>query len=333
MNRIYTIVILFIIAMPGTSRSQYTIFGERNFRQLDSVEDIIKNIFCKDTLTYSAKYDNGKMKEDLWIVSVLNDVFDSSFTADKIGTEFKRNRKVTVAREKWRNGLIKVHRIVMNGAYLHAVCKLESIGNIIIRKKCEINTNTYVRCGKNGDRYLDFNLLKNQIAGRLHFSIRVRDYELLVATELLERNIVKASEQYKDYRFLLPSGYSKTGENQVSRILNKQYDADSSCCYSFSKAPDEFIFLIRNGEFGVINNLLYSPNYAYSINAMEALIYLAGANKIGLDHDIKKRMDFLKTSNSEFHVQHSDVLYIKNGYKDVQVSNEQIVKKYQRAMN
>jgi len=153
-----------------------------------------------------------------------------------------------------------------------------------------------------------------------------------VATDFNESNLRLALQNYPDYKF---GPCSKDFENEewINRICYNQYNSDSSCCYSYIKANKDYIDLINNMKINIINDLLYSPNYIYSINAMEAIIYLNSINKITIDDAMKTRMESIKKAKYVITIQKSSDLYSTvNGYNELNTSDENVIKKYRNSL-
>jgi len=303
-----------------------TTFSEQNFKYLDSLENTVKTYLCNDQLAYSEKYDPNAVKNDFLLVQSMNQLFDTNTSVVQFDKILKGLKKARVAKSETLNGLIKISKIVINGNYLHIELTLEYIDDFFFRKRMMLSTITNGRCGLSAQRVLDFKLLKNAFVKYLNFLVRSRDREYLVADVLLEEKIRIAAEKYGDFIFITSADGDK---GRYNSILRNQYNSDSSCCYSYSRANSYFVTLIDSGEFSLIKDLLYSPNYFYAINAMEALLYLSSINKIPITDTMKRRMDSLKAASFEITVQRSsDVFVIVSGYMELNTTNEEVIKKY-----
>lgn len=328
-NKVIIIFLVITIAFCRMGLSQ-TVFGERNYRYVDSVEQSVKHYMCKDLLTYPDKYEKKKIKNDMRIVGVLNNIFQRDFSVSRLDMELGKVQKPKVSRNETMNGLIRVISIIANGSYVRAELKLECIDDFIIRKKCLLFSTSNGKCSELGYRTLDFNLLKKHFIKELDFLIKISDNTHLVATDFNGDNVKIASDKHREFKFNFPGS---SNEEWVNKILYNQYNSDSSCCYSFSKADRDFVDLIKNGKIEVIRDLLYSPNYFYSVQAMEALIYLASMNKIVIDDSMRKRMEIVKQSDYAIRAQKTDDLFATvSGYKALSVTDMQVIQKYQSSL-
>ncbi len=326
-NIIFALVAL---SVPGIEKgyAQQSFYSVANARYLDSVEQVVKNGLCNDSLLYPAGYKKSLLKKDLPVIEVLNSFFDSTFEAAGVNKELNKIRHAKVSKTETEIGLIKVIHIIIDGPYWDAYVTLDCIGNSVIRKNILLSSNTISRCGLHGNRITDFKLFKTFVIPKLQFLIRVRDYSDIIATGFLQNNLAKAAEIYKDYRFNIPSDKAKK-DDWINNILYNQYNSDSACCYTYYRPPQEFIALIKNGQLALITDLLYSPNYLYGVNAMEAMIYLANENKLVINDSMRTKMELLKQEKSLLTVQRtSDAYGIYQGYNQLKTTNQQVIDKY-----
>lgn len=326
------------LSVPGIEKGYaQQSYSVANARYLDSVERVIKNYICNDSLVYPAGYKKKLLEKETPVIEVLNSFFDSTFEADQVSEKLKKIsyakiRYAKVSKTETDIGLLKVIHIIINGPYLHAEVKLDCIGNIVIRKSILLRSQTIGRCGLHGNRITDFKLFKTFVLPKLQFLISVRNYSDIIATRFLQKYLVKAAEIYKNYRFNIPSDKGEK-DDWINKILYNQYNSDSACCYTYYQPPEDFVALIRNGQLALINDLLYSPNYLYAVNAMEAMIYLANENKLVINNSIRTKMELLKQERSVLTVQRtSDVFGIMQGYNELKTTNQQVIQKYRNGI-
>ncbi|MCS3798976.1 hypothetical protein [Niastella sp. OAS944] len=329
-NIIFAIVALLV---PGIEKghAQQSFYNITNARYLDSVTADF--ICAADSMVYPASYKMKSLKKELPVIGVLNSFFDSTFEVDQVSDKLKKIRYAKVSKTETEIGLIKVIDININGSYLHAKVTLDCIGNSVIRKKCILSSHTEARCGLYGNRIPDFKLFKTFVVPKLQFLIKVIDYSEIIATSFLQNNLVKVAEIYKDYRFNIPSDKAKK-DDWINNILYNQYNSDKACCYSYVQAPKDFVALIKNGQIALICDLLYSPNYLYAVNAMEAMIYLANENKLVINDTIRAKMESLKLEKSTMTVQRSfDTFKIVRWYNELKTTDNQVIQKYRAGIN
>lgn len=326
-NVFKVILLLISVGYINTVLSQ-TAFSEQNSKYIDSVEYAIKHIWCNDLLTYPAEYKKKKIQSDMKIVEIVNHIFKKDFTAGSLDEELVKVQKLKVSRSETKNGLIKVISIIVTGNYLRTELTLECIDELVIRKKSLLFSNSRGKCPRLGYT-IDFNLIKRYFIRELDFLIRVWDNEYFVATDFNLDNIKIASGKHNEFTFNIPGSAS---DEWVNKILYNQYNSDSSCCYLYSKANKNFVELIRHDKIKVIKDLLFSPNYFYSVHAMEALIYLASINKIVIDDAMKERIATIKQSNYNISVKRTDDVFgTVIGYNALSVTDAGVVQKYKNA--
>jgi len=288
--------------------------------------------YCNGILRYPENYEKKKITESIEAIRLLNWIFLENITQSNLNKKIIETKNIKVFKEEKSNGIIKVIRFKINDNYVRIELTIETIDSFIFRKALSLTTTTFGRCGESSFRVLDFKLLRDFLLNEVHFIIQVKDNNSIVATDFNESNLRLALQNYPDYKF---GPCSKDFENEewINRICYNQYNSDSSCCYSYIKANKDYIDLINNMKINIINDLLYSPNYIYSINAMEAIIYLNSINKITIDDAMKTRMESIKKAKYVITIQKSSDLYSTvNGYNELNTSDENVIKKYRNSL-
>lgn len=300
-----------------------------NNKYIDSVEQDLKMHFCNGTLMYPDKYKKKEVGKDVSIITFLNKIYQEDFTEAKLSTELKELANARVSKSERNNGLIKIIQLIINGNYIRCEVTLEFIDGNCFRKFYVFNTTTSGRCDRYGTRVLDFKLLKNLFLSKMNFLIGFKDNSAVVS-KVVEKEIELSSKKFPDYTFSIPKS---SNENWVNEIYYNQYNSDSSCCYSYLKGHKSFIALLKTESTDIIKNLLYSPNYFYSIHAMEALIYLASINKVVIDDTLKKKITSIKQANYQIKIQKADDVFMTvDGYREINTSDEAVIKKYRNSL-
>lgn len=330
-NIIFALVAL---SVPGIEKgyAQQSFYSVANARYLDSVEQVIKNNICNDSLVYPAGYKKKWLEKDAQVIELLNNLFDSTFEADQVSEKLKKLRDAKVSKTETDIGLIKVIKIDLTGAYLYAGITLDCIGNSVIRKNSTLGSSPKGRCGLYGNSIPDLKLFKTFVVPKLQFLITIMDNSEIRASAFLQNNLAKVAGIYKNYRFNIPAVTGKK-DDWVNKMLYNQYNSDSACCYSYLRPPANFVALIRTGQLALISDLLYSPNYLYAVNAMEAMTYLANENKLVINDSIRTKMESLKLESSILTVQKTfDLFSTIVGYKGLNITTQQVIRKYRNSI-
>jgi hypothetical protein len=326
-NIIFALAALSVLGIEK-GYAQQSFFSVVNARYLDSVEQVI----CNDSLVYPAGYKKKWLEKDSLVIELLNSFFDSTFEADQVSEKLKKLRDAKVSKTETEIGLVKVIKIDITGAYLYAGVTLDCIGNSVIRKYSTLGSSPKGRCGLYGNTIPDLKLFKTFAVPKLQFLITIMDNSEIRASAFLQNNLAKAAEIYKNYRFNIPSD-KREKDGWVNKMLYNQYNSDSACCYSYLRPPVNFVALIKTGQVALISDLLYSPNYLYAVNAMEAMTYLANENKLVINDSIRTKMESLKSESSIITVQQSFDLYnIVTGYKKLNITTQGVIQKYRNGI-
>src|SRR5690349_19399023 len=150
-NIIFAIAALLVTGIEK-GYAQQSFYSVANTRYLDSVEQVIANYICNDSLVYAAGYKKKLLEKETPVLEVLNNFFDSTFEADRVSEElikirYGKIRYASVSKTETNIGLLKVIHIIINGPYLHADVTLDCIGNSVIRKRSILSSNIKGRCG------------------------------------------------------------------------------------------------------------------------------------------------------------------------------------------
>jgi hypothetical protein len=300
-----------------------------NLKYIDSVEKEIKIHLCNDKIAYPIKYNKKGIKSDKEIIYFLNKMFKEDFTPIAFDNELSKLKKSRKSNEEKVNGLLRVNHLILNGNYLRVEARIEFIDNVIHRKYFTLSTTTNGRCGESNFRVLDFKLLKEYFLRDIDFNIFYKN-TLIESTKFSVNKIEVAAKKYTDYSFNIPE-INKS--DIISNILLNQYNSDSSCCYSFLKANKIFVKLIKEDKVDIIRSLLFSPNYFYSINAMEVIMYLNSINKITIDDKMKEKINAIKNGTYQLTIQRSEDSFMTvKGYKEIKTTDEAVIMKIKNSI-
>lgn len=300
---------------------------QANLKYLDSVEYVLRAKWCNNILTYENDYKAKQIKKEKTIVYFLNYAYSVNVDRTDVLDGLLKMKDIRIGKIENQNGLITINTIILNSSYLHVELRIESIDNLIFRKKLSLTTTTSGSCDVSRDRVLDLRLLKKIFINDFHHRFEISSNRELFVNEFIDSNLLLVEKKHQGYKVSLPSEKNPAWLNE---LLSGQYDNDSACCYKFNKADKRFVKLISNGQIDIINDLLFSPNNFYAINAMEALIFLSKENKIRIDESTQVKIDSIKQNHFSITAQFTyDLFKTFNGYLEMGVVDQDIVNKYQ----
>jgi hypothetical protein len=311
-------------AQPGRER-----IIQNNMASLDSVADRLRYI-C-DSIRYPSGYHSAALKADRTIIAFLNTYFQSDITVETLHSAEKQLHVQRISEQSIAGGLLSFTTLIIQGHYLEARLKFAQVDGVILHKTVAISTqNSGVWCSS-GFRALDLQLLKQHFLKDIGFPIRVIDASFLSAKDLLPASIATVAKQHSEYRFDIPPAGKE--DESLRRLFINQYIEDSSCLYRLGLPDSWMVGLIRQGRTDLIRQFLWSPNYYYAVDAMEALEYLTVIGKVTPDEAMQARFAFLKQADTPIRVQHypaTDVVGTANGYKQLTVTEAELRDKYQK---
>jgi len=315
-----------------SSLSLFTTYAQSNGHFAENVKRIesyvggpVKTNICDGKISFPAKYEKQKVEEDSFIASFIQNAVNCTGTEHKIDQLLTKISKSKKWIKEFTNGQIKIKEIVLKGNYLRVPILLEFVDKVIVRMKVTLQTSTHAKCGDYENNMIDFKLIKDYYLLHLPLLFTI-EYDEMVGDSIYIANLHSLAKKREDIRFNIPGSHS---EKWVNDIFRKQYQADSLSAYNSTSAPSDFVNLISQQKWSEIEDLLFSPNYLVSVNAMEAMIYLASVNKIVLTKEVQEKMNKIKTGPSKFRSRSGhDVYYTMNGYKDLQTTDNHVIKKY-----
>lgn len=324
----YIVALLVVLSLSKVMVcSAQTTIQERNVMYLDSVEKELKFNFCSNILSYPESYKPAKLKEDKKILLLFNELILNDYSLNTLSKLITKNKKAKIKIEEKKNGLINIVYFFLRGNLITTELKLEVIDSFIYRKTFTISTLTNGKCGESSFRLLDFGLLKKFFIDDVLFKVKFRSNQL-EANYYNAEILLKSSVNHPAFKFNLPTSINNDFTNT---LYSNQYNDDSALYYNYLKAPIDFVLLIRNKKNEVLKTLLFSPNYIYAINAMEAILYLGSKNEINLDEEsIKKQIEILKNGVYPITIKKAaDLFMIVNGYAELKMQEGLIIKKYE----
>lgn len=289
----------------------------------------IKGNVCQNLLKFPEKYNKRKVKFDSRFIPFINLINSNKLT--RIGDIHFFVRKIgksALIIDQEKNGIINSEQILLKGKYLRVNIYVSYIDSVLIRSKSMISTSSHGICG-DYSTLLDYNYIKNFFIS--YFAFRLTPgFDFLTADTIYSENLKLLAERQNEYQFNIPGSNT---EKWINDIFEKQYQSDSSEVYKYHSPPESFQKLIREGKLKEIKSLLFSPNYIISVNAMEAILYLAHIKKVELTPEIVNKINQIKEAPFIIlQLGAPDVFYKRRGYKELNMTDEMIIRKYSLSM-
>lgn len=329
MNFFNMLSLLIVFTTEVDCFAQTNDYYTENTRRIDAyINGPLKQYSCEGGMVFPAKYTKSKLKADVTVMSFITSLFDKHTIKPAVENELSKVRKKSMRITKSVNGLIESDDITILGRYLWVNIKFDFIDSVLVRSKATIRTTTDGNCGSYG-HLLDFKVIREYYIkdAKMLFSV---GYDEMTCDTIYIGNLTVLSEQRKDYKFNIPG---KGNEDWINAIFMKQYQTDKTGAYSYDRAPKDFVMLIKENKIAEVKDLLFSPNYVTSINAMESLIYLSSFNKVQLTAAMNDRITEIKSGSFIILQQGApDVFYSREGYKALNMTYEKVIKKYSSSM-
>jgi hypothetical protein len=329
MNTHRIIALLFFITVSLSVFAQANDYYSENVRRIGAyINGPLKQYSCEGGMVFPAKYKASKIKSDLTIMSFINSLFDKETIKTDVEKEISKVRKKSMRLVESVDGLIESDDITILGKYLWVNIRFDFVDSVLVRSKVTMRTTTDGSCGSYG-HLLDFKVIRDFFIKDAKMLFEV-GYDEITSDTIYSSNLTSLAEQRKDYKFNIP-GIGK--ESWVNEIFTKQYQTDETTAYNYSKAPKDFVRLIKENKIAEVKDLLFSPSYTTSVNAMEALLYLSSISKVQLTTELNERITQIKNGSFVIMQQGSpDVFYTRKGYRELQTTDERVIKKYSSSM-
>jgi hypothetical protein len=322
------IAILALCLYTYLCKAQSSTITERNIQYLDSLK-VMYDDFCQDSVYSFGGHKKRKLKREYAVINFLNRVFTGNDSLPQLLQQLQRIRKVRIGSDSAFNGLIRTDKIVFNTDYSHVELFLESMDNLVYRKRFEIYCTPSSRCG-NGHRVLDFQWFKEIWAPHFQAPLHVMDLIILQSEIWNERNIQQTATNHPDY---IIKTNAPGDSSWINTIYANQFRKDSSCCYLSWRVEHPWKSLVKKDRWDVLKDLLYSPNYFMAIHAMEALIYGKDQQKVTLSNNDLQKIESLKKASYKITLQSTyDVFITLSSYRSIKTSDNTIINKYKMAV-
>lgn len=323
------IAILALCLYTSPCNAQSTPITARNIQYLDSLK-VMYDDFCQDSVYRFGKYQKRKLKREFAVLSFLHRMFTGNDKLSQLLEELRKIRKVRIWNDSSFNGLIRTDEIIINTDYTRTKLFLESINNLVYRKRIETDCTPYLRCGVGGYSKLDFQWFKEIWAPHIQSPFHVIDLMHLQSETWNYRNIELAATTYPKYIFKFNA---LDDSSWIKTIYANQFRKDSSCCYHSWRVEDPWKSLVKKNRWDVLKDLLYSPNYFMAIHAMEAIIYGQDQQKVTLSNNDLQKIESLKKASYKITLQSTyDVFITHSSYRSIKTSDNKIINKYKMAI-
>ena len=330
MNTLKTIIIFFFIVAHLNGHAQPNDYYNENIRRIDAYTNgPIKAYNCEEGMIFPTKYKTSKVRSDLRIMSFVNSLFNNQTTKLDVEKRISKVRKKEIPVRKSVNGLVESNDITILGKYLWVNVKFDFIDNILVRSKVTMRTTTHGKCGPYTN-LLDFKIIRDFFIKDAKMLFTVGYDDEITSDTIYSGNLALLAGQRKEYKFSIPG---TSTESWINEIIVTQYQTDRAGAYNYSQAPKDFVMLIKENKIAEVKDLLFSPTYTTSVNAMEALIYLSSISKVQLTAELNDRITQIK--NGLFIIMQQgapDVFYTRKGYRELQTTDEKVIKKYSSSM-
>jgi len=328
------ILFAFSIVLSGASCFGQVMSGkEVNGKYLDSIRHAVETFYCQGDVKYQVRYDRNEVHKVVSVLKLINFITKNNVTVRQVDSGLSKIDFQNVDRRNDNNGLLRTTTVHGVLKYLSVTIKLVCIDDFVVTKKFVLVPTTTIRCPNYGNGLMDFKIVTDIYAKYIEYPVRVVDLRYLQMRAFDSLNLAKGSVSHKEYKYFTEQ-LSNRVDSWVNHFYTKQYDPDSSCCYSYVRGEKDMIQLIKEERYDVVRDLVFSPNYFYAISAMEAVLYLSTARKCPVDDQLKLRIEELKTMDFKIKVMRaSDVIGWADGYKSLKTSDESVIGKYDRSLH
>ena len=333
MNRtIFACLILVLVALrPAPAHAQSASVQAHNAYIMDSLQMEVLTVWCQGKIDSPQTYNHRKTRQLTDLLQTMSTLYDDSLTRNTLAARLKRFREGNISVDTVNLGGLSIITVYVElERYLRAKLQFSCIGDYVVAQRYELQPVTLTWCSDHAIGFFDFNFCRAVYAENISFPLRYTRNDYFYSVRLSPVNRRAAAADWPQYALYL--SLDSTGDPHTDRLLAESYFVWNWDTYRDDRPDHRFLELARSANKSVLTGMLYSPNYYYAVNAMEALIYLAASQQLTLDADVLRRIDQLKNATSPIRSQHSDVVYRRNGYADLKISDEQVIAKYRTAL-
>ncbi len=282
----------------------------------------------QDTLLYPAHYSKEATRKTLSVIAAANRLFDTALTTVQVPAILKDIKKDYFKLDTISAGLMQVISIFIRvDDYLKAELFLYCIDDRVISKVYKLTPENKVWTSVKHMYGQDFKYARETYVPIMSFPITtIYLPEYIYAAQVSSANLSRAALAHPDYRFNLPPVAARRTDP-----LFCQY-TDHKMTYSLKKLIPGYDSLVLAKDTTALTTLLYSPNYVFAIEAMEALIYLSKKTGITLSSATLQKIETVRSASYPFKAAGGDVSYPQEGYASLKITDQQVIDKYDRAL-
>jgi hypothetical protein len=298
-----------------------TDFRKANQHKIDSIKLLLTPV-CK-ILSSSKTLAKREIDYDKRLMPVINDFYLKDLSISEIR---KQTGKATKARYSFDSinlgGAILYHLTPFTRGNLKLDLSIATFEHRIVSKRISFNTVSKTGC-LDPVNYLiapnDINYIETICIPALKIPLDMCWNRLSILADTTLHNVMKS---YHGDEYVLFS-------SDTAHLLNSLTWQDIST-YMNDYVVEEIVPIVKNKNITLLEQLLYSPNHILAIYAMEALTFFELSEQQILDDQTHKKMNEIRNSGIPIQYQYSDV--VKHGilYKNIKLSNQQLVNKFGR---
>ena len=273
----------------------------------------------------SKEASSSQIKADKKLIEFFNEFYNKDLSIGELTKKLDELYK-----KKWKfditdlGGVKKYETKIAAPGNLTASISFAVFQYAIVFKKIKFETITRTNCISPGQHFTDTQDLNYLDI----FCLQLIDFPVnffCAKCGAAQSDIIYA-EKLKSYQ---GSEYKLVNADSIRFNEMIWYAAD---VYHTDFAEPEFAALAKNHNSYMLLMLLCSPNQIMAVNAMEALTFLQATGIINLQPDILQKMEAVKTSPVKIKSQTGDGIKDAQVYKDLNILQEQIVAKYNQAI-
>ena len=319
MKQIFFIIVLIYLTFNSTKVVGQTRFSSNNQLLFDTQKKYVQQ-FCsnygssKPALRKKIKYDKKR-------IYFLNDFYNQDLSTKEI-----YNRMANFFSHKWSFDTIKLGAVtkyetrIASEGNLEMFISFSTFNDIIVFKRIYFRTQTITDCFQPYQYRLiqqDLNYLETNIVPLADFPFSNCGHCSFISSDtvLLDKLKKLTSSQYRF--FISPS------DNDINNMTWFRTDR-----YMMDYVVTDISKIVKEVNIKLLLTLLYSPNLILSIYAMEGLTYLIETAQIKIPFNIQQKMEEVKNSDTKIIWQNSDVVHSGLTYKELKISNQNIITKY-----
>jgi hypothetical protein len=321
------VMVFFSKAAKAQTATAQSRFYAGNVKRLDSFNLFLKT-YCDSVKPITIT--NKSVKQDKENLRYISKVYNASMPYKEFIKDADKND--LVQSQNMHAGIIGLmeFKIDENAGYMATDIWLTVIDDKIIYKKLVIKNTAKRKCAATENSnipFFDFAYLKS-LVNEIDFPVYgCANCDSLVVDTLYQSLFNEVEQKYPAYKFI-PNTDNRQLKEQLFTATYFQIGS-----YHNKEADRLFIQLLTLKEYGVISDLLYSPNHLMAVNAYEALAYLRSTRALEINAQLEEKMKSIASSPAEIPVFCGrDCKPTTYPYSTLKISERNIYDKYDAAM-